>query len=383
MFKKFFASFLFLSLLGTFPAQANSNLPESFAGGAISGSQILIDKGSPYTITSPIDIPEAAELLIEPGVVIRTTSTQLFRLQGSLLIRGSAEKKVRIYPRGEFVIPIGGTGGEARRLEISHAHINGGQPLNMFYPGVREFAMLDSDLINQNCSGSQDTNWIKIQNRSSTIQRNFFEAACGLELHVTYGALGPRGTFNVLNNHFKGNAKSDGWIQPSSLWKDSVTLTGNSFVGVTKKAVFGPTTPVFVEDNFWGSLTLEGARQLVDGSMASTFTPATVNLTRLLLAPAASTPVGPHFVEPVEVKPEPTSSPTPTASTAPTKPTPVKVIRYANCKAMQSVHAGGVAKSSTSKNKGAQSRFAPIVNSRLYAVNASLDRDKDGIACER
>jgi len=68
---------------------------------------------------------------------------------------------------------------------------------------------------------------------------------------------------------------------------------------------------------------------------------------------------------------------------APAKPTPVKVIKYANCKAMQAVHKGGVAKSSTVKNKGATSKFKPLVNSKLYALNRGLDRDKDGIACER
>lgn len=372
--KKFFATVLLLSLLGTFPAQASSTLPESFSGGAISGSQVLIDKGSAYTISTPIDIPEAAELRIEPGVVIRTTTSQLFRLQGSLIIRGSAEKKVRIYPRGGFVAPVGGTDGEAKKLEISHAHINGGQPLNMYFPGVREFAMMDSDLINQDCSGPQSANWIKIQNRNSIIQRNFFEATCGFKLDVIFGALGPRGTFNVLNNHFKGDAKIGGWIQPRGLFKDSVTLLGNSFIGLRTKAVFGPSTAVFVEDNFWGSQSLDDARRLVDGSTATTFNPATITLSRLLLAPAAATPAGPHFVEQVAVTPKPATSSAPTA---------VKVIRYANCKAMQAVHSGGVARSSSFTNKGASLKMKPLVNAKLYALNARLDRDKDGIACER
>lgn len=380
MLKKLLTLVLGLTLLGSFPAHANSTLPESFSGGAITGAQVLVDKGSPYTITTPIDIPEASELRIEPGVVIRTTSLQLFRLQGSLIIRGSAEKKVQIYPRVGFVTPIAGNGGEAQKLEISHAHISGGEPMDMYYPGVREFSMTDSDLMNQNCDGFRSRNWIKIQNRNSTIQRNYFEGACGFDLSITYGVFGPRGTFNLLNNHFKGNAKSGGWILPSSLWKDSVTLTGNSFIGVTRKVVSDPSTPVLVEDNFWGNLSLDGARQLVDGSVSTTFTPATITLTRLLTTAAASTPVGPHFVQKVEVKPEPTSAPTPTA---PAKPAAIKIIKYSNCKAMQAVHQGGVAKSPTVKNKGAKSKFEPLVNAKLYALNIRLDGDKDGIACER
>lgn len=57
--------------------------------------------------------------------------------------------------------------------------------------------------------------------------------------------------------------------------------------------------------------------------------------------------------------------------------------KYSNCKALNKVFPGGVAKSSKVKNKGGNTKYKPKVSAKLYEANKSKDRDKDGIACER
>lgn len=37
----------------------------------------------------------------------------------------------------------------------------------------------------------------------------------------------------------------------------------------------------------------------------------------------------------------------------------------------------------TVRNKGGKTKYAPTVNAAVYNNNKGLDRDKDGIACER
>jgi hypothetical protein len=44
---------------------------------------------------------------------------------------------------------------------------------------------------------------------------------------------------------------------------------------------------------------------------------------------------------------------------------------------------GGIAKSASSRNKGVRARKAPTVFASLYNLNSKLDRDRDGIVCER
>lgn len=56
---------------------------------------------------------------------------------------------------------------------------------------------------------------------------------------------------------------------------------------------------------------------------------------------------------------------------------------YKNCAALQKVYPGGVAKSARWVNKGARLKNKPAINSRVYDLNRLLDRDKDGLVCER
>ena len=60
-----------------------------------------------------------------------------------------------------------------------------------------------------------------------------------------------------------------------------------------------------------------------------------------------------------------------------------KVVSFKNCKEMNKVYKGGVAKSSKIKNKGGKTKYKPHVSKAIYDKNKSRDRDKDGIACER
>jgi hypothetical protein len=83
------------------------------------------------------------------------------------------------------------------------------------------------------------------------------------------------------------------------------------------------------------------------------------------------------------------AAPAPTAQVQTAKT--VKATKYKNCTAMHKKYAGGVAKSSKVRNTKtvaghkvhAKSSHKPKVSAALYSANKGLDRDKDGIACEK
>jgi hypothetical protein len=56
--------------------------------------------------------------------------------------------------------------------------------------------------------------------------------------------------------------------------------------------------------------------------------------------------------------------------------------KFKNCTAMHVVYKGGVERPGA-VNKGGKLRYKPYVSLALYNANKSLDRDHDGIACER
>jgi len=56
---------------------------------------------------------------------------------------------------------------------------------------------------------------------------------------------------------------------------------------------------------------------------------------------------------------------------------------YKNCTELNKKYKGGVARSSSVKNKGGKTNYKPFVSKSVYEANSTKDRDKDGIACER
>ncbi|OZQ75983.1 excalibur calcium-binding domain-containing protein [Paenibacillus odorifer] len=60
-----------------------------------------------------------------------------------------------------------------------------------------------------------------------------------------------------------------------------------------------------------------------------------------------------------------------------------KVKTYKNCSELNKDYKGGVAISSSTKNKGGKTKNKPYVSKELYNANKKSDRDKDGIACEK
>lgn len=57
--------------------------------------------------------------------------------------------------------------------------------------------------------------------------------------------------------------------------------------------------------------------------------------------------------------------------------------KYASCSALNKRFSGGLRKSSATKNKGATLKITPFTSAIGYSKNSHLDRDRDGIACEK
>ena len=55
--------------------------------------------------------------------------------------------------------------------------------------------------------------------------------------------------------------------------------------------------------------------------------------------------------------------------------------KFANCTEVHKTYKGGIAKPGY-KQVGMVTKYAPKVDLALYNANSSMDRDKDGVACE-
>ncbi len=77
----------------------------------------------------------------------------------------------------------------------------------------------------------------------------------------------------------------------------------------------------------------------------------------------------------------PSQSPTPVPTVSP--PVAVKPITYTSCAALNKKYLGGIALNFGVRNKGAGMNYIARVDASIYSANFKLDRDRDGIACER
>lgn len=57
--------------------------------------------------------------------------------------------------------------------------------------------------------------------------------------------------------------------------------------------------------------------------------------------------------------------------------------KFKNCTAVNKVYKGGVSKSADIVNAGGKTKNIPTVDAKLYKTIKSMDRDNDGIACEK
>jgi len=57
--------------------------------------------------------------------------------------------------------------------------------------------------------------------------------------------------------------------------------------------------------------------------------------------------------------------------------------KFKNCTELNKTYPGGVAKDSKVRNVGGKTKYKPFVSAEIYNQHTKMDRDKDGIACER
>ena len=67
----------------------------------------------------------------------------------------------------------------------------------------------------------------------------------------------------------------------------------------------------------------------------------------------------------------------------PVQPADAAAVKFKNCTQLNKTYAGGVALNASVKNKGGKTKYKPTVAANIYNTHKGLDRDKDGIACER
>ncbi len=272
-------------------APAGETLPASFTGGTISGSKVLPKSSQPYRISSLISIPVGSQLVVESGASLSVSSgISAFNVGGTLKFEGTSNNPIFVNLNGQFINAL-----EGSTVHLKNTIVDGGRGVKI---ESKEFKLVESEFSNQtNCEENEI-----LLNSDSVFEKNFFKKICGFSINVNNGVFGPRGNVPVTNNHFSGAAISGSWFKVSSLWKDGLNFTKNTFSGLSSKALargFFATT-VIAESNYWGTTDLSKVVSLSD-----------YPVTQVLNAEDSATPSKSRVIA------TPTPTPTPTESTTP------------------------------------------------------------------
>jgi hypothetical protein len=227
----------------------------SSIGGLISSDLVLTKSGSPYIMTSTLQIPAGLSVTVQPGVEIRTSGINtVFWNQGNLIFAGSKNDPIRVTGKFDLFIslknaPLGS------KLSIIGTLIDGGGTLWSFggYSGYTEITMEDSEL--KDVFGYT---YLWYPPNKVIIQRNVFINSGGFS--IGFDAGDGKSSVSILNNLFIGASTTDYWIEAWASYGGQVEVHGNEFRS-------GPYTAVQLKPNykdgkinasgnFWGTQSL-------------------------------------------------------------------------------------------------------------------------------
>lgn len=381
----------------------SANLSPAYAQTVIEGqvaqADVVLTKAqSPYLVTGILQIPAGRNLVIQPGAEVTFAPGSGIRAIGDVKIGelgGSERVKVTLNTSLQLV----GNGIIAPNVTIYRADIYGKNSQLVY--GCRKLEIVESYLerISQ-IVAEQECPSLSIRdsylNEVKNVYEGFFDGApdffelnnnsilsmtaiCCRTPDRTMGSSNKQAVYKVTNNDFRNLENLNipwGYL--------NYTFTGNNLVGVKNVRIvpyFGLITSSATErisGNFWGpNATDDSIRKtvnVVDGktnigiSKVIVFEPSAPNSPKISGFPAT------RQAELDKAAAE---------KAAADKPVAISPRKYKNCGDLNKVYKGGVARSSKSVNSGSKLKQKPVVNAKVYELNKSLDRDKDGLVCER
>jgi hypothetical protein len=408
---------------------------QAFSGGFVDGVVTLAKTNSPYTFTQTIQISRGSTLRVEPGVVIKIKHEGVaFKSAGTVELLGTATEKIRI----ESAVTLFETAGDfASKANFKATFVEAlgiGSIFTTLNQG-QNIDFKDSVFIADASQAKPMFNWLTFCTQC-TFERNVFQGLPGFETQ-TYSGGGEKVVFT--NNLFIGNSSSlSSSFNPdrAGVWittEGNISLSGNSFIKFSKPVLQrqGGTSAMVLDGNYFNGLGAADVSKIAVRDLSN----FPISLNSPLTTPSPLTPLEPNLIVPtrkdfgwkfkgstLEVRTTKLASAGDviqvsvggkeystvvyssnnqitlkfegvTLSGARTTRIQISSLlfkndlplnqKFSSCQAMWTFFDGGIAKASNSKNKGVKTKKKATVYSVGYAANSSLDKDRDGLVCER
>ena len=408
---------------------------QAFSGGFVDGVITLTKANSPYTLTQTVQISRGSSLRVEPGVVIKIKHEGVaFKSAGTVELLGTAAEKIRI----ESAVTLFETAGDFSTKANFKATFVEALGIGSIFTDLNQgqnIAFSDSLFMGDVNQKKASYNWLSFCTQCS-FERNVFNGLPGFRFWV-FSSSGEK--VNFTNNLFIGNSTSVfgfGDTHRNGEWittEGNISLVGNSFIRFAKPIIqrHEGSAPLVLDGNYFDGLGSADVSKIAVRDLSNF--PITLNAP--LTSPSPLTPAEPQIKFPtradfgwkfkgstLEIRTTKLTASGDvinilvagkTYSTSIYSNTNQVTLRFngvtlggngtrkmqitsflfrnelgldetfASCQSLWNRFDGGIAKASTSKNKGVKPKQKATVYPVGYAANASLDRDRDGLVCER
>ena len=218
-------------------------------------------------ITQTLEIPENIELIIEPGVEIRSSIQTVFLINGILTVNGTLQERVIFTGNPEVYFSTNDAPRLGSNVDINYAVFTGANYL-LYRSGNTPFSVRNSEIVN-----IKNQTYIWYPTGSMTIEKNIFRNSGGITLGFDgrTSSKNPAKSIAIRNNLFVGKPTNGYWVECWVSYGDTLKVYGNTFHGGPYNAV--QVKPGYdsafldASSNFWGTTnSQEIAAMVLDSS---------------------------------------------------------------------------------------------------------------------
>ena len=243
---------IFLAIILSLVLSPSPSKATTTIGGLISSDLVLTKAGSPYLISSTLQIPAGRTVTIQPGVEIRTNGVATaFWNQGIVIFNGTRQDPIRFSGKPNLFFSLkNAIAGSS--LSIKGVLFDGGGTLWSYegYSGYQDLLLEDSEI-----KDVYGFTYIWYPPSKVVIQRNSLINSGGFS--VGFDARDGKSGVQIKNNLFIGPSTTDYWVEVWASYGGQLEVQGNEFrTGPYTAVRLKPNYPdgkLVASGNYWGT----------------------------------------------------------------------------------------------------------------------------------
>uniref|UniRef100_A0AAU3HNR7 Fibronectin type III domain-containing protein n=1 Tax=Streptomyces sp. NBC_01393 TaxID=2903851 RepID=A0AAU3HNR7_9ACTN len=258
------------------------------AGGILTQDTTWTAANGPYTVTTPMQIPDGVTLTIEPGTTVKGQgASALFRVLGTVRAAGTSEAPIVLDGGGGNIVDAKNST-SSTYVDVEHAEVRNAYS---FWPATGYQQYGHFDLRDSSITNVTEYSYIWYPGQDVHIERNLFSNSGG------FSNGGGGGSVYITDNRFATASTTGYWVRNWAAYGAPTQVHGNTFgaPGTPSVEVEANYTSAGLDatGNYWGTTDRSLINAMVTDRNDGLDYNQAIPIDPVLSAPTAATPAGP------------------------------------------------------------------------------------------